>query len=113
MRAGKLRHRVTIDHAVDVQDSTTGAVDTLWTPLVKVWADIQPARGRERFTDGGILAESDTKITLRSPPGFRLTAKHRIRHTSARFGDTIYNVVDVPELGWELEVACKSGQNEG
>lgn len=115
MMAGKLDRRVTIDQAVDVQDATTGAVTTSWVVLATVWARIQPKRGRENFADGGILAEMDTLITIRALRGVTIGAKHRIRHTVDGV-ETIYNVV-IPaetELAHEqMELACKSGRNEG
>lgn len=113
--AGRLKRRVIIEQAVDVQDSTTGAIESQWTPIATVWADIQPLKGRERMTNGGILAEMDTKITMRAFPGMGLGAKHRIRHTTQNV-DTIYNIVSQAETRLdhvEVELTCKSGQNEG
>lgn len=115
MNAGRLRHRVWIDAGVDTQDATTGEPVRSWSPVVEVWAEIKPVRGREAMVNGGILAQMDTRITVRPPSGFDLTAKHRIRHIVN--GQTIiYNVVSPAETLLEhneVEVMCKSGQNEG
>lgn len=111
MRAGRLRHRLLIDEPQVSQDYSGDEIVT-WTPYAEVYADIQPVTGREAFRADQILAEMDTRITVRwSSHIDRVTAKWRLR-----FKNEIYNIVSVAHKGMrnrEVEFLCKSGLNDG
>lgn len=47
MQAGKLRHRVTIQEPVIVQNPETGAVNKTWRDVATVWAEVSPLSARE------------------------------------------------------------------
>lgn len=47
MQAGKLRHRVTIQEPVMVQNPETGAVNKTWQDIATVWAEVSPLSARE------------------------------------------------------------------
>lgn len=103
MRAGKLRHRVTIQRAVEEQDEFGAAVET-WVNVGQVWASVEPLRGREYFQAEGVQAETDTRIRMRYYKE-AIVPKMRVVH-----GATIYDiesVIDVETRGRELELMCR------
>jgi SPP1 family predicted phage head-tail adaptor len=84
MRAGKLRHRITIQDKTPSQN-TFGEEDITWTDVATVWAAIVPLRGRE-FLDGKMeTAEITTRIEIRHRDGIR--PEMRVVH-----GATIYDI---------------------
>lgn len=44
MQAGKLRHRITLQKPVKVQDPETGSVENIWQDLAQLWAEVSPLR---------------------------------------------------------------------
>ncbi len=111
MRAGSLRHRVTIEQAVATQ-SASGAETVAWVEYGTVWASLEPLRGREGLVADQPLAEIDTKITIRwSPFLSQIVAKWRIRHQ-----ETIYDIkspIPVNFAQRQIELLCRSGINNG
>lgn len=102
MRAGKLRHRVTIQRAVEVQNDF-GEVVTTWVTVGQAWASVEPLRGREYFQAEGTQAETSTRIRMRYRNG--IMPKMRVVH-----GSTVYDiesVMDVETRGRELELMCR------
>jgi len=68
MRAGQLRHRITL------QQKTTslfnyGATTETWAALDTVWAGIEALTGREFFSSQQTVAQADYRITLRYRSG--------------------------------------------
>lgn len=110
MQAGKLRHRIMLQHKVSVQDQLTGAVNPEWRDLKKVWADVVPLSAREFIAAQATQAEITTRITIRYRAG--LTNANRIV-----FRDRIYNIEGVlPDAvsGREyLTLPCSEGVNDG
>lgn len=118
MRIGALRHRLTLETAVDTQDQTTGEPVRTWSTLATVWAEIAPIKGREVLSGNVTLGEVDTRIRIRWASALaNLGVKSRARHADVDGRlDVIYNIVSVAEtkLGRrEIELMCKSGTNEG
>lgn len=111
MRAGKLRHRVTIQQrlAGSPQRTPTGAPDTSWSDVATVWASIDTLRGRELIEAQAVQSRLEVRIRLRYRAG--LTAAMRIVH-----GTDIYNieaVIDREQQHVELELMCSRGSNNG
>ena len=118
MKAGTLRHRITLQTAVDTQDTTTGEPVRSWTTLATVWADISPLSGREILASAVELGEVDTRIRIRWAPALaNLGVKSRAAHLLADGRlDVYYDILSVtePKLGRrELELICNSGAHEG
>lgn len=68
LEAGKLRHRVIIQQPVQLQD-TYGAPYTEWKVWARVWAAVEPLRGREYWQARQAGAEVDGRIVMRYQPG--------------------------------------------
>jgi len=108
MRAGKLRHQITLQRKSLTPDEYGGPVET-WTDVGTVWASVEPLQGRELTNAQTVNAETTTKITMRYVSG--VTAADRIV-----FGGRFYNLQSVidPEMKHrELIILAFEGLNEG
>lgn len=101
MRAGKLRHRVTIQQETQTEPGD-GTVSREWTPLETVWASVEPLRGRELIEAQQLSGRISHRIRLRGYDG--LTRKHRISFDGRTFG--IEAVLSRDERGIEQELMC-------
>ncbi len=82
MKAGMLRHRVTIQQATETQNSY-GEIVQAWTTVATVWASIEARGVRESFAASQQFATADHIITIRYRSG--VTAKMRIVYGSRVF----------------------------
>ena len=104
LKAGRLRHRVTLQSAADTADGG-GGFTTVWSDVATVWASIEPLKGRER-----LFAQQ-----LESPVSHRVTLRHRSGVTTAmrvKFGSRILNirsVINAEERDRALELLCEEG----
>ena len=111
MRAGRLRHRVTIQQltAGSPQQNTTGEMDDDWTDFATVWAAIEPIRGRDLVAAQQEHADVEVKIPIRYLSG--VTAKMRVRHDSINY--SILYVINPGMRDKDLELMCSQGVNDG
>lgn len=112
MRAGALRHTVWADEPVSASDGAGGQVVT-WTPRLSFKASIEPITGREVLRSNQVIADLDTRITLRwSLAASVINATWRLRH-----GGVTYNIARPPaekNIGHrEIEILANSGLNQG
>lgn len=89
MRAGELRHRITIEAPTPVQDEYGEPVQG-WAPFAEVWASREDLTGREAFLAQQVKAEVTTRFTMRHAEG--VTANMRIRSD-----DVLYNIHSVQD----------------
>lgn len=82
MRAGSLRHKVTIQKATESQDSY-GEPDPTWGVYAVVWASIEPVTGREYLQNRQTGVEITHKVTIRYLDG--VTAKMRVLYDGRYF----------------------------
>lgn len=119
MQAGKLRHRITLQSAVDTQDQTTGEPVRSWSTLATVWANVLPMKGREIMAAANTpLAECDTRIIIRWATALAdLGPKSRAIHLLADGRiDVYYDIVSKTEVQMRrqtVELMCRSGTNDG
>ncbi len=102
MRAGSLRHRITIQQATTTQDAYGEPVPT-WATYATRWAAIVPVSGSEADVDGMETAEVRHKFRIRHTSGVR--PKMRISYDSRVF--EILAVIDVGERGKQMELICQ------
>ncbi len=96
MRAGLLRHRLTIEEPID---STGGGVSASRKQVFEdsrtVWGAVWPLRGNELLTAQQLGSEITSRIRIRYTAG--ITPRHRLR-----LGDTTtyYDIVSIinPEM---------------
>lgn len=101
MRAGWLRHRVTIQEKVITRDSY-GEEDFTWKDVGNVWASIEPVRGRDFMQATTEQLTYDTLIRMRY--GNTVTPNNRIAWNGQYYD--VRSVVSVLEKNKELEVQC-------
>ena len=109
MRAGTLRHLVTIEQRSTTPD-TYGEPAQTWTTLqANQPASIEPLSGRELVNAQAIQADVTHRLRMRYVAGVH--TKHRIV-----FGARIFDIKavrDVDERGIELEMLCTEGASAG
>ena len=104
VRAGDLRHRVTLQSPVASQDGY-GAETVTWTDVATVWAAVWPVRGREYFEARQTAAEVTHKVRIRySTDVSGVTPKWRVVFGSRRFD--IEAVINPDERSKYLDLMC-------
>ena len=64
MRAGKLRHKITIQSYTDTANDF-GEVSKGWSDLASVWAFVRPLRGNESYYNKQVAPEMTHEIRMR------------------------------------------------
>jgi len=77
MQAGKLRHRVQIQHKVTAQDPQTGEQLTeQWVEFAKVWASVEDLSARDFVAAQAGQSEAKSRVVIRYLAG--ITAAMRV-----------------------------------
>lgn len=103
MRAGWLRHRVTIQEQAPEQDAY-GERRSTWIDSATVWASVEPLRGREYLEARQEQAEISHRVAMRFRPG--LSPAMRLKLDSGRVL-VIESVVNPLERRERLELMCR------
>lgn len=69
MKAGALRHRITLEHNVTTRDEWGGEVVGWQTFAADVPAEVVPLSGREFIAAGELQGQVQARITIRYLPG--------------------------------------------
>lgn len=105
MRAGRLRHRLTVQTATISQNAFGEPVQT-WTTLATVWGAVEPLRGAERQRAMQVSATEEVKIVLRHSATIGgIKPDDRIL-----YGSKVYDisaVMNIDERNRELNVMAK------
>ena len=102
MKAGELRHRVTLQEATETRD-TTGAIVTVYVDRATVWGAVEPLTGREFFQAQAVNAETTTRIRIRYWQGI----VPKMRATWDGHTYDIQEVREVESRRRELHLMCK------
>lgn len=105
MRAGTLRHRVTIEQQ-SVSRGTDGEEIVSWVELATVWAAVEPLSGREFFAANQIQSELSHRIRMRHRGD--VTPKMRV-HWDGRLFDVETVIADRTHAR-ELHLMCVERQ---
>ena len=109
MQAGKLRHRITLQKPVKVQDPETGSVENIWQDLAQLWAEVSPLSPVSLYPPAMQNAVT-TRITVRYRQD--IEPKYRILFRGKIFN--IEGVLSDPKSGIEyLTLPCSEGTNDG
>lgn len=111
MKAGRLRHRVTLQSLAtgSPQKTEMGSADQAWADVVTVWADIRPLQGTKLFNAQQVQSDVTTEIEIRYRAG--VTAKMRAKH-----GTNLYDieaVIQPDARPIRLVLHCSIGVNDG
>lgn len=99
MRAGRLRHRVTLQQLTQVPDGGGGYTED-WTDVATVWAAVEPLRGQERYEAQQVQATLSHRITIRYRAG--VEPSMRVVHDGRVFN--VLSVIDPQERHRELQL---------
>ncbi len=102
MRAGLLRHRVTIQQTSDPENQW-GEVTGGWTTFAQVSARVQPLRGEELVKAQQREATVTDRVQMRYQDGVK--PKMRILFGTRVLG--ILSVINVAERNFQLELLCR------
>jgi SPP1 family predicted phage head-tail adaptor len=91
VRAGTLRHKVTIQQLTTTGTDGDGQPIESWSDLTTVWASIEPLRGREFFEARAQLSEETVRFRMRYQSTISNT-RHRLV-----FGSETYRIESVIE----------------
>ena len=103
MRAGDLRHAVTIQARASEARNSFGEETFEWETHQQVWAAIEPLSGRELIDAHEVQAEITLRVRIRSlsgvVPDMRVLFGARILEIQA--------VIDLEERGHEMHLMCR------
>lgn len=102
VRAGDLRHRVTIQQLTTTYNEYNEPVQT-WSDVAAVYAAVEPLSGREFFAAEQTQARVNTRIIIRYRAGIMPTMR-------VAWGARIYNiraVIDTEGRHEELQLMCE------
>ena len=108
MRAGRLRHRLTIQVKNLTRDSA-GQQTHSWTDFKTVWGSVEPLSGREFEAQDQGKAETKTRIIVRYVEG--ITTEMRVL-----FGQLTYNIQTVihhDHRQRQISLLCSEGLSDG
>lgn len=101
IRAGKLRHKITIQQPGASRDSCGGPAKSNWTDFkTGVWASVEPLQGKEYHAAVQDRAEVSTRFRIRFIAG--LKPDMRIVYDGRVFG--IVSIIDPNERHVELQI---------
>lgn len=110
IRAGTLRHRVSIQKYEDQLNPITGARDKNWVEVSQVWASIEPLSVRDFIQSAGLQSQVSARISIRYRDD--ITAGMRIVHRNKIY--SITGVLSDRNSGLEyLTLPCTEGANAG
>ena len=105
LKAGKLRHKITIENPVSTQ-ANDGSVSVSYQKYLACWASIEPLSVKEFIVANTTEHKINARITIRYNAG--ITSDMRVKH-----GNKIYNIEGIqPDLDSGIEyltLACSTG----
>ena len=101
MRAGLLRHRITLQAPMHQPGEWGGADATEWQDVATVWAAVEPIAGREFFAAAQAQSEVTHRVRIRCRSGVRADMR-------VSFGGRVLTIDAVLSLdGGEMHLMCK------
>lgn len=104
MRAGELRHLVTIQQAAISQGTDGAAVET-WSTFATVYASVEPLVGKEMFASKQVQSQTTHRIRIRHLAG--VTSSHRVLFDGRVFNIT--EVLNLQERNAEMQILAFEG----
>jgi SPP1 family predicted phage head-tail adaptor len=104
MRAGRLRHRMTLQTKTYTADGKGGGSDT-WTDSRDMWVSYEPLKGREYFDSQTVNVEITGRIISRYVSGVVPTMRWNWSAKSRTF--EILHVINPDERNVELQMMVK------
>lgn len=102
MRAGQLRHKVTIQQASQSLDSSRQPVNA-WVKVAEVWCAVEPLSGRELMNAQQQQPDVTHRVRLRHRDD--VTPKMRVLHGSREL--YIESILNIDERDREQHLMCR------
>lgn len=99
IRAGKLRHKITIQKRSATTDEYGGESD-VWTDFLTVRASVEPLQGREFYASQQMQAETTIRFRIRYAAG--ITPQMRVSYGGRFFN--ISSIINPDEANHELHI---------
>lgn len=106
MRAGLLRHKISIQKKIVLRDSMGGETVT-WEPHCYAWASISPLSGHEYFAAKQIQASISHQIEMRYQSGIK--TYYRVQWGERNFN--IDAILNHEERNIKLTLLCSEAPN--
>jgi len=107
IRAGRLRHRLTLQYKTESRTST-GDVVTAWVTDSTVWGAIEPASGKEYIAASQTQNESNVRIVIR----YHATINDTWRVVNDSKAYSIINIINEDERDRMMVLHCSQGVAE-
>lgn len=91
MRAGPLRHRISIINPKSTSRSTDGAPVVTYTTVVQTWAAVESLTGREPFLGSYRWSEDDKRFTI------RYSTENIQTKMNIVFNGSTYNIISIAD----------------
>lgn len=104
MRAGELRHRVTIQTLGDTTQNAYGESQGSWSSGRTVYASVQPVGGSEIEELGRMVPIMNHLVRMRYQPDVTLTPKNRLLWGTRELNIT--SVLKTDEVSEEWRITC-------
>lgn len=101
MRAGLLRHRVTLYRPIETR-TLAGESLIEWEEYDIVWASVEPVSGGEEWLSSKARENIDVSIRMRYRPD--VEAKHRAVHAGVNYEITAIIIPDTRKI--EMVLSC-------
>lgn len=112
MRAGTLRHRVTLQTRSVGVDALGQELET-WNDLATVWASVSTKRGREYFAAGSVQAEASVVFRIRYRSDILMNSTMlRLLWRGSPY-DIIEPPLDVDGRGQMIDLFASTGARDG
>lgn len=103
MRAGQLRHQVTLQQLGARVDDGTGGGSIPFNDVASVWAAIEPLTGRELLDAGQYDPSLTHRVRIRYYAGVR--PSWRIKYATRLFD--VKSIADLEERHREMDLMCE------
>ena len=107
MRAGQLRHRITIQTDGATTQNAYGEVEPVWSDTDTVWGSVEPLTGTELFRAQQVQPDVTCRVRMRYRA---LSPDQRLTFTDRQDATRTLDIVAALEpkfRGAELEVLCR------
>ncbi len=114
MRAGDLRHRITIERPSSTVDDFGQPIPGGWQEVASVWANIKPVSGREKLRAGAVESTLSHTVLVRYQSGLLPSASAdawRINYGGRLLA--IHAAMVVDERGQWIIFDCTEGSLNG
>ena len=105
MSIGMLRHQVSLQSPTNTTDTGGGAVKT-WTTLAKLWANIKPVSGSEKYRQGQVQETATHHVTIRYRSD--IGTNYRLVYESRNFN--IKHIRNIDERDRYMLLVCNEGE---